>query len=126
MKGRLANLPLTVYNLQLTFSVAVKYRRVHFKEARTAKDGAALRWVKRHRRCLTAFRTVDRDFDSLPHARSLSSSYSRQPFVLRLLTFLATLGWILKFLIAEKGLFSDSPNEIDTAVDAEDRLIVKF
>jgi hypothetical protein len=56
----------------------------------------------------------------------LGCSDRRKPLVLCLLTFFATLGWILKFLIPEESLFSDRPNEIDPAVDAKDRFIVKF
>ena len=102
----------------LRLPVAVQYRGIHFEEARTAINGSALRRIERNRRGLTALCAVYCYFDPLTHSRSLGGSYRREPFILRLLTFLAALGRILKFLIAEKCLFSYRPNEIDAAVDA--------
>jgi hypothetical protein len=125
-KRPISLLTFLAIELRLSFSVAVEYRGIHFEEARPTIDWASLRRVERHGRGLTALRAVHRYLDTLSDTRRLGRSDRRKPFILGLLTFLATLGWILKFLIAEESLFSDRPNEIDPAVDAKDRLVVKF
>lgn len=112
--------------MRLSLSVAVEDRRIHLEEAGPAIDWASLRWIKGYGRGVAALGAIYRHLDPLSDPRCLGRSDRSKPLVLGLLTFLATLGWILKFLIAEESLFSDRPSEIDSAVDAKNRFIVKF
>jgi hypothetical protein len=66
------------------------------------------------------------DFNPLPHSRRVGSGDGGQPFVLRLLAGLASLGWILQSFIVKENLFTGSPNEFLATINTQDFLIIEF
>ena len=75
---------------------------------------------------LTALRALNRHLDALSYAGGLRGGNGRQPFVLRLLAWFATLWLILETLVVEKRLLARSPNEILIAIDTLDAAIWKL
>ena len=89
-------------------------------------DGPALRRVERNCSLLTTLRALHGDLNALTDSRCLRRGNCCQPFVFRLLTRLAALGFVLQTLVVEKGLFSRCPDEILVTVYAPDRAIGIF
>ena len=100
--------------------------RIHFQEAGPAKDGPALRWIKRDGRGLITTSTGDGDLNALLHARCLGRGYGCKAFILRLFAFLTTFRRILEALIAEELLLAGRPNEVASAVDTMDGSVMKL
>ncbi len=71
-------------------------------EAGATEDGAALRWVERDGRLLSALRALDGDFDALPRARGLRGGDCRQSLVLGLLAGLAALRLVPQSLVVKE------------------------
>ncbi len=57
---------------------------------------------------------------------NLSGRYRCQAIVLRLLTGLAALWFVLQTLVVEKNLFAAGPNKRLAAIDASDRSVLKI
>jgi len=69
---------------------------------------------------------LDRNFDTLSHARRLRCGDRCQALILSLLTRLAALWFILQAFVMEKDLFAGSPDKALTTIDALDGAILIF
>lgn len=85
-----------------------------------------MRRVEGNCRSLTTSSAFYRDFDPLPNAGCLRRRDGREAIVFCLLTILAAFGRILELLVAKEGLLSRGPDEIATAINADDRLVFKL
>lgn len=75
---------------------------------------------------MTALRALDRHLDALPDAGRLRRCDRREPFILRLLARLATLGFVLQPLVMKEGLLAGSPDKMLVTINAENRAIRMF
>jgi hypothetical protein len=69
---------------------------------------------------------LNRDFDTLPNSGCLGCRNRSQPFILSLLAWLATFGFVLQALVMKKSLFPRGPDEILVAVYTLDRAVWVF
>jgi hypothetical protein len=90
------------------------------QKARSAKYRSALRWIERHGGLLPALSALDGNFNSLTNTGCLRCRYCREPFVLGLLAWLATLRLVLKALVVKEDLFATRPDEVLPTVNAFD------
>ncbi|HYE66775.1 MAG TPA: hypothetical protein VD966_14395 [Pyrinomonadaceae bacterium] len=66
------------------------------------------------------------DLDALANAGSLRRGNRRETLVLGLLAGLAPLGLILQTLVVKEDLLAGGPDEIFSAVNTPDRVILEF
>jgi hypothetical protein len=69
---------------------------------------------------------LDRDLDPLANTGGLGGSYSSETFILGLLAWLASLGFVLQSFIVKEDLLASRPDEILSAVNTLDRTIIEF
>ena len=96
------------------------------QEACATENGPALRRIERYRCLLSALCALNRNLYALTNSRRLSRGNCGQPFVLCLLAAFTPLGLVLQSLVVKKDLFSSSPDEVFSAVNALDVAIVKL
>jgi hypothetical protein len=105
---------------------ACAFRVASCEEAGAAVNGAALRGIEGNRGLLPALSALNGDFDPLANAGCLSSGYSGEAFILGLLAWLASLGFVLQTFIVKEDLLASRPDEILSAVNTLDRAVIEF
>ena len=91
-------------------------------EAFPAKHGTTLRWLKRNRGFLATLRTGSSGFHLWVRTRS-SDAERACPLCF---TGLAPLRLVFELLIVEEELFPSREDEVSTAIDTLEDLVLKF
>ena len=95
------------------------------EKAGSAIDRATLRWKKWHGSLFPALSTGDGNFDPLFDSGNVGRGDRRQPIILGLFAWLATLRLVLETFVVKKDLLAGGPNEWLGAIDAGDRSVLK-
>jgi hypothetical protein len=95
------------------------------REAFAAEDGAVLRGAEGDRSLLATLGTGGSSFDASVVVGIAWSGGGENGYALGL-TGLAALGLVLELFVEEKELFPGGKNEVGTAVDAGQYLVLKF
>jgi hypothetical protein len=98
---------------------------VRSQEAGSAIDWSSLRRIKGNGSLSPTLRAGHSHFDPLLDAGNLGRRDCRQAIILGLFAWLATFGLVLQTFVVKKNLFTHSPNEWLTAIDAVDGSILK-